>query len=317
MNNRGIITVIIGVIVLSLGISLHRISSTSSDLQYEFLSKPIAEPSDMESAGDKASGNYGNAEAFDAESSDAILFIERKISSLEACRISAGSIILEIPVGAVSSEKEVTVRGLRDSELPELDFGLVNVTSTYGGYRCLPHGKFNKPLQLSIGYDTLLIPAGYSPRDIRTFFYDEDRMEWVCMPVDSIDQEHQLVVTSTDHFTDFINGILTQPEIPDASGYANTSIRGIEYANPLEGMNIMQAPTANNNGSCSMSFPIQIPAGRNGMAPQISISYSSDVKDGIMGPGWSLNIPSITVDTRWGVPPYSTTGRFRRGFPWN
>ena len=307
MNNRGIITVIIGVIVLSLGISLHRISSTSSDLQYEFLSKPIAEPSDMESAGDKASGNYGNAEAFDAESSDAILFIERKISSLEACRISAGSIILEIPVGAVSSEKEVTVRGLRDSELPELDFGLVNVTSTYGGYRCLPHGKFNKPLQLSIGYDTLLIPAGYSPRDIRTFFYDEDRMEWVCMPVDSIDQEHQLVVTSTDHFTDFINGILTQPEIPDASGYANTSIRGIEYANPLEGMNIMQAPTANNNGSCSMSFPIQIPAGRNGMAPQISISYSSDVKDGIMGPGWSLNIPSITVDTRWGVPPYSTT----------
>ncbi len=305
MNNKVIIPIIVGIIVLSLGISLHRISSKSAELQYDFLSKSMADPSGMESADDKSSENYGNTDAFDAESSDAILFIERKISSLEACKISAGSIVLEIPMGAVSSEKDLTVRGLRGNELPELDYGLVNVTSTYGGYRCLPHGKFNKPLQLSIGYDTSLIPAGYRPDDIRTFFYDEDQSQWVCMPIDSIDHKHQLVVTSTDHFTDFINGILTQPEIPDASGYANTSIRGIEYANPLEGMTIMQAPTANNSGNCSMNYPIQIPAGRNGMAPQISISYSSDVKDGIMGPGWSLSIPSITVDTRWGVPLYS------------
>ena len=271
MNNKVIIPIIVGIVVLSLGISLHRISSKSAELQYDLLSKPTADPSGMETAGDKASESYGSADALDAESSDAILFIERKISSLEACRISAGSIILEIPMGAVSSEKEVTVRGLRDNELPELDFGLVNVTSAYGGYRCLPHGKFDKPLQLSIGYDTTLIPAGYSPDDIRSFYYDEGESHWVCMPVDSIDHKHQLVVTSTDHFTDFINGILTQPELPDASGYANTSIRGIEYANPLEGMNIMQAPTANSSGTCSMSYPIQIPAGRNGMAPQISI----------------------------------------------
>ena len=308
MNNKSIISIVIGVIVLSLGVSWHRISSKRADLQYDYLlSEPMADPSGMENAADKTSEIYEKADAFDAEPSDAILFIEKKISSLEPCRISAGDIILDIPMGAVNSEKDLSIRGLRDNELPELDYGLVNVTSTYGGYRCLPHGKFNKPLQLSIGYDTMLIPAGYRPDDVRTFFYDEEMSHWVCMPIDSIDYKHQLVVTSTDHFTDFINGILTQPEIPDASGYANTNIRGVEYANPLEGMTIMQAPTANNSGNCSMSYPIQIPAGRNGMAPQISISYNSDVKDGIMGPGWSLNIPNITVDTRWGVPPYSAT----------
>ena len=313
MNNKSIISIIIGIIVFSIGLSLHRTSRKTTSEQYILPCKHVLDSScrSMEADEDNAGAIQAyrtSVEIKDVKPSTSEadpLYTEKTISGAEPCILSVGGITLDVPSGAVSSEKEVTVRILDYNELPELDFGIVNVTSGCGGYRCLPHGKFDKPLQLSIAYDSLLIPAGYSPHDIRTFFYDEDLSEWVCMSIDSIDQEHQLVITSTDHFTDFINGILTQPDLPDASGYASTGIRGIEYANPLEGMNIMEPPIANNNGSCSMNFPVVIPSGRNGMTPQISISYNSDVKDGIMGSGWSLSIPTVAVDTRWGVPPYS------------
>ena len=66
----------------------------------------------------------------------------------------------------------------------------------------------------------------------------------------------------------------------------------------------MQPPTANNSGTANLSYPIEIPAGRQGMQPNLALTYSSGGGNGWLGVGWDISIPSITVETRWGVPRY-------------
>ncbi|MDP3915211.1 MAG: SpvB/TcaC N-terminal domain-containing protein, partial [Bacteroidota bacterium] len=47
--------------------------------------------------------------------------------------------------------------------------------------------------------------------------------------------------------------------------------------------------------SAGYSIPIEIPAGINGLQPSISLNYSSDFSDGIMGIGWDIGgISAIT-----------------------
>lgn len=40
------------------------------------------------------------------------------------------------------------------------------------------------------------------------------------------------------------------------------------------------------------------------MSPSLGIRYSSEGGSGWLGEGWNLSVPSITLDTRWGVPRY-------------
>jgi RHS repeat-associated protein len=51
----------------------------------------------------------------------------------------------------------------------------------------------------------------------------------------------------------------------------------------------------NPDGSFSYSIPIELPAGRNGIQPQLALVYNSNAGNGIVGVGWSLQgLPAIT-----------------------
>jgi len=202
----------------------------------------------------------------------------------------------------------ITVLGLRNVDMPLLDPNMINVTAHYAGYRCLPHEiLFDKPIEVCLAYDTALIPKGYGVEDVRTFGYNEQTKKWEMLEWERVDKENQQVISKTNHFTDFINAILKTPELPQTTGYTPTSIKEMKVADPVAHVNVIEPPKANNSGAATVSFPIIVPAGRQGLQPNLNLVYNSENTSGIPGNGWDMPIPKITVDTRWGVPRYSLT----------
>ncbi|GEM_PF-1867438 len=57
------------------------------------------------------------------------------------------------------------------------------------------------------------------------------------------------------------------------------------------------------SGGLSYSLEMKIPPGRNGMQPQVALTYSSQSKqvDSIVGYGWSLSIPYIERINKTGI----------------
>lgn len=58
-------------------------------------------------------------------------------------------------------------------------------------------------------------------------------------------------------------------------------------------------------GVATLSLPISVPPGRNGVQPQIALSYSSSSGNGIAGVGWNIGVPRLARLTEKGVPPAS------------
>ncbi|MDO8663129.1 MAG: SpvB/TcaC N-terminal domain-containing protein [Candidatus Omnitrophota bacterium] len=63
-------------------------------------------------------------------------------------------------------------------------------------------------------------------------------------------------------------------------------------------------------GKATFSIPISVPAGRNGIQPNITLNYSSGAGNGILGLGWSLELGSIERSTKKGAPKYDSTDTF-------
>lgn len=87
-------------------------------------------------------------------------------------------------------------------------------------------------------------------------------------------------------------------------GHVSSSWNDEEYADPSEGITYISPPSANVTGTASLSFPITLPAGRQGMQPSLSISYDSEETSTWCGFGWNLAVSTISLDTRWGVPGF-------------
>ncbi|HRY32701.1 MAG TPA: SpvB/TcaC N-terminal domain-containing protein [Bacteroidales bacterium] len=216
------------------------------------------------------------------------------------------AICLQAADGATKPGTKITAIELRSIDFPLMDPGMVNVMKDNGGYRCLPHKSvFSSDIRISLEYEPGLLPSGYTPNDVFTFFFDESIRKWVVLPRDSVDLANNCIISRTNHFTDFINGIIKVPESPLTQAYTPTSIKDIKAANPLEAMGVIEPPKANNMGTANLSYPLVIPQGRKGMQPNLTLQYSSSNNNGWMGLGWNIAIPAINVETRWGVPRYS------------
>jgi len=235
----------------------------------------------------------------------AVVHTQRRITAGQTAELTAGQASIIIPRGALRADATVSVTALRTIDLPAMDQGMVNVTTGGGGYRFLPHGtRFAKDAKLNLGYDSASIPDGYTVKDIRTYYFDEHKGHWIALPLDSA--AAGVVHSRTGHFTDMINGIIKVPESPQVEAYNSNSMKGIKAADPSAAVNLIAPPKANTMGSASLGYPIELPAGRHGMQPQLSIGYNSTGGDGWLGMGWDLSTPAITIDTRWGAPRFDT-----------
>ncbi len=224
-----------------------------------------------------------------------------------AATLSNSGAVLEIAEQSVEGDVEVSITPLIEAEIAKMDLGLTNVTKGQGNgraFRMLPSMKFKKNIKIKLEYDETLIPAGYSEDDVKIYFFDEEAGRWVALNGTEVNKSGKWLRANTDHFTDFIAGVVVAPESPQTASFNPTQIQGIKAADPSSKINLIEAPSANNMGDANLSYPIELPAGRLGMAPSLQVAYSSAAQNGWMGLGWNLNVPEITIDTRWGVPRY-------------
>lgn len=224
----------------------------------------------------------------------------------KADSLSVGGGMLAVTDVGLLKTAGLSVSVLRDVDIPALDFGMSNVTAEGEGYRFLPHGTHftEDGATVRLKYDRTRIPSGYTEDDIRTYFFDRDTRHWVALERIRVDKESECVISRTTHFTDMINGVIQAPESPETDGFAPTMMNDIKAADPTAKLNVIAPPTANNRGSANMQYAFEMPPARNGMAPSLAIGYNSDGGNGWLGQGWDLSVPSITLDTRWGVPRY-------------
>ncbi|MCG8915240.1 sugar-binding protein [Actinokineospora sp. PR83] len=94
------------------------------------------------------------------------------------------------------------------------------------------------------------------------------------------------------------------PDHPEGSSFNPNQLKGITAADPGANVELVSAPSANNSGDARLSYPIEVPPGRAGLAPSLAVQYTSAGGNGWAGVGWDLALPALTLDTRWGVPRY-------------
>ena len=226
--------------------------------------------------------------------------------------VSQDGATVEVTPGAVAKATTISAVSVCAGDLPPLDQGMANVTKgPRRGYRFLPHQTFGANLKISVPFDSSLIPAGQSAQDVQTYYYDVSAKKW--QPLDKVatDPVADSVTSTTNHFTDFIDATITVPDHPGAASDNPTSIKDIKAADPGANVDLISPPSASSDGSAHLSYPIALPKGRRGQAPDLALAYDSSAPDGSSGPsdgwlglGWDLSLPSVGVNTQWGVPRY-------------
>jgi RHS repeat-associated protein len=63
-------------------------------------------------------------------------------------------------------------------------------------------------------------------------------------------------------------------------------------------------------GVANLSVPIALPPGRHGLAPQLTLAYSTGNGNGPFGLGWGLSVPGVARKTSRGVPRYDGSDVF-------
>ena len=215
-----------------------------------------------------------------------------------------GEVEIEIPAGALKKDTEISVSKLRITN--ELEAGIENVTEGARGYRFEPKGtKFKKDVIIRMGYDKKLNADEVALSNLYTYWYNERKRSWEALERVEIDREECKVVSKTNHFTDMINATLQDIEgVAEASVNIN-SIKGLEAADPNSGVGNIEGLEGNNQGNANLSIGIDLPGGRRGMKPRLSIGYSSGGGSDECGKGFGIQgLSSITIDTRWGLPKY-------------
>ena len=56
------------------------------------------------------------------------------------------------------------------------------------------------------------------------------------------------------------------------------------------------------SGLPSLSYPLEVPPGRAGHAPQLALHYHAGGGASVLGLGWSLDLPAIERSSRVGIP---------------
>ena len=221
--------------------------------------------------------------------------------------ISYGGATVVVEPSAVKEPVMIGITELNATTLPPLDPAMTNVTGQpRSGFKFTPHPmRFATTVKVTLPWDPALMSPDFTAQEVYTYFYDDVAQCWQPLPRVSVDEAAHTVTSLTDHFTDMINATVVAPEHPENVSFNPNQIKGIQAADPGSNVNRIAAPQPGNTGSNQLAYPIEVPPGRLGLTPSLSVRYDSAGGNGWMGLGWNITTPAITVDTRWGVPRYA------------
>ena len=145
--------------------------------------------------------------------------------------------------------------------------------------------QFGAPLTIAARYTPEQLAVRHIAEvDLALFWFDPDQKEWV--PLESrVDPAAHTVSASVNHFSNFQIGSIEKPSD--------------EYIPSLQGWQVSTF-----TGAATYSYPIEVPAGPNGIKPDLQLSYNSTGMDGLSGlrptqqagwagRDWSLDTGSI------------------------
>lgn len=223
---------------------------------------------------------------------------EDHISSVDSYR--------DLGANLIRKDASSVLTGLRTIDLPPLDLSTVNVSSGYAGFSFT--NKTVKSVTIHLPYDKDKLPKGYDEEDLAAFTFDYKEKKWVQADIDSVNTvKNYIVLHSLLKQANYVAGVSRQPESPETGAEAPTGFDDMPIANPGSKINLISPPIPNQQGSTNVQYPVEIPAGIGGFQPSVSLVYNSDSKFGWAGTGWDIPVETIDLDTRWGVPTFSST----------
>ncbi|WP_417588811.1 SpvB/TcaC N-terminal domain-containing protein [Owenweeksia hongkongensis] len=198
---------------------------------------------------------------------------------------------------------EAVVQAVKFGDMPAIPKNITNITRGSWGYKV----KFlEEQIRISIGLNRGLLSGG-SISDVKVFYFHNEERSWKVAHNLNVDFGSNNIEAMVPANSSYFTGMIETPEMPEVGTFMPTALSDLEAANPSAGMSLMQPPSVSQTGEASVNYPLQIPEGRQGMTPKINLTYSSDGGTGWLGMGWSLSTPSISIDSRWGVPTFPET----------
>ncbi len=121
-------------------------------------------------------------------------------------------------------------------------------------------------------------------------------------PIETVTAPDPADVTSKDQ-------IKKEPLVDNREGGENSTLSQ-SGSTQIPNFSPAQVNVDPQSGSSSVGIPIVVPSGRGGIQPSLSLNYNSNLKQGILGVGWMLDVGSIQISTKNGIPSYTSADTF-------
>lgn len=209
--------------------------------------------------------------------------------------------VAESKVASLAKDVSVLVR-CGDPE--DFAANIANVSRDCGTFSILS----SAPISIEVPYDLEALPPGISEEDVKLYQLPEVASAGPMREIDShIDLENKkTVATLTERAGRYFNGVLKTGERPDRPpvSLSGKSLEELQKVNPVAGLPLISPPQPTPSGDLVLSYPLEFPGTRANLKPSIGIQYSAQSTSGNVANGWSLTLPTISVETKWGVPQF-------------
>ena len=162
--------------------------------------------------------------------------------------------------------------------------------------------QFADEISIDVDYSKLDL-HGNDENNLYLYYYNPDDNDWYALPT-TVDTKTKTMHAITTHFTIFDSGInnFQASRMPTVDSFQVSSF----------------------TGAATYELPIEVPAGRGGLQPNLNLSYNSQTIDqstaqtqaSWVGMGWSLGMNSIELDDH-GTNPFNSPAGWGSDDTWS